>query len=501
MLFNSLQFLIFFPIVCISYYLIPHRFRYLFLLAASYFFYMCWNPKYAILLFISTGITWLSGLFIERADRMYNSCSAVRRKKLYVALSFTSNLLILFFFKYFDFALDSAAYLLHVIRLDEIFSPPQNNFNFLLPVGISFYTFQALGYTMDVYRKDIPAEKNFLKYALFVSFFPQLVAGPIERSKNLLRQFHEKHSFHWENFRYGLIQMLFGFFQKVVISDNAAALVNHVYNDYTSYGSVELILATVLFAVQIYCDFGGYSNIAIGAARIMGFDLMENFRTPYMAASVGDFWRRWHISLSTWFRDYLYIPLGGNRKGKLRKYCNLMIVFLVSGLWHGASWHFVIWGALNGLYQVVENMTSAAGIKIFNAFHINRNTFSHRFGRGILTFILIDFSWIFFRASNVSQAFAIIKSIVTKWDPWVLFNGKLFKLGLDSKQFHMLMAAILVLVITDILTFCNINYMKKLGEQGIWFRFGVYFILIFWILIYGCYGPGYDASQFIYFQF
>ena len=309
MLFNSYGFLGFFPVVCIFYYFIPIRFRYLFLLAASLFFYMCWNPKYVLLLLTSISITYLSGLLIEGTEN-------IGRKKLFVWLSFLSNLGILFFFKYFNFAAASLSRALQLIHLQ----PLNLSFDVLLPVGISFYTFQALSYTVDVFRGEIRAERNYFRYALYVSFFPQLVAGPIERSKNLLSQINAPRKLDWERVQSGLIQMLYGYFQKVMISDNAAVIVDQVYDNFHSYGSVELVLATLLFAVQIYCDFGGYSNIAIGAARILGFDLMDNFNAPYLSMSVAEFWRRWHVSLSSWFRDYVYIPLGGNRKGRIRKY-------------------------------------------------------------------------------------------------------------------------------------------------------------------------------------
>jgi len=342
MLFNSIDFLIFFPIVTIAYFLIPHRFRYLWLLFASYYFYMCWNPKYALLMATSTVITWASGILIDRANNKKNKTEQekTKEKKLWVALSFISNLAILFFFKYFDFALANVNAVLAQFNFELI----QPAFDVVLPVGISFYTFQALSYTVDIYRKEIYAEKNILKYALFVSFFPQLVAGPIERSKNLLVQFNKEHHFDYKRVKNGLLLMLWGFFMKLVIADRVAMVVDQVYNNYTQYAGFEIAIATVFFAIQIYCDFGSYSNIAIGAAQVMGFTLMENFRQPYFSKSVAEFWRRWHISLSSWFRDYLYIPLGGNRKGKVRKYINLMIVFLTSGLWHGASWHFVVWG-------------------------------------------------------------------------------------------------------------------------------------------------------------
>ena len=259
-------------------------------------------------------------------------------------------------------------------------------------MGISFYTFQALSYTMDVYRKDIYAEHNFFKYALFVSFFPQLVAGPIERSKNLLIQINEKHKFDFERVRSGLLLMLYGYFQKVVLAEYLALVVDSVYNTYSERTGFQLLVATICFAFQIYCDFGSYSNIAVGSARIMGFRLMENFNTPYFAVSVSDFWRRWHISLSTWFRDYLYIPLGGNRKGKVRKWMNQMIVFLVSGLWHGASWHFVIWGGMNGAYQVVGEWMRPYKEKAVKMLKIDTAAPSHKLLKMLVTFGLVDIS-------------------------------------------------------------------------------------------------------------
>lgn len=345
MLFNSFDFMLFFPIAVSIYFIVPSRVRYIWLLITSYCFYMGWNPKYALLIAVSTVITFLSGLLIDyisvhRIPRVY--------KKWVVAGSFIINIGILVFFKYFNFLFYNINALLTHIGL----FPIHKSFDVILPVGISFYTFQALSYTVDVYRNDIKAEKNLLKYALFVSFFPQLVAGPIERSKNLLNQINHAEKTELWNYRRitsGAVLMLWGLFQKMVIADRASIIVDHVYDLYWMYGSIELILATVLFALQVYCDFASYSMIAVGAARIMGFELMENFNTPYFARSVKEFWRRWHISLSTWFRDYLYIPLGGSRCSATKKYRNLMITFLVSGLWHGASWNFIIWGGTRNI--------------------------------------------------------------------------------------------------------------------------------------------------------
>ena len=376
----------------------------------------------------------------------------------------------------------------------------QTGFDVILPVGISFYTFQALSYTMDVYRGEIYAEKNILKYALFVSFFPQLVAGPIERSKNLLIQFNEEHHFDYERVKNGLLLMLWGFFMKLVIADRVALLVNQVYNNWQQYAGLELVIATVFFAVQIYCDFGSYSNIAIGAAQVMGFTLMENFKQPYFATSVADFWRRWHISLTSWFRDYLYIPLGGNKKGKVRKYINVMIIFLTSGLWHGASWHFVIWGALNGFFQIIGDSTKKYRQKILQLLEVNTRCFSYRLLQMVLTFILVDFTWIFFRADGFKVALQIIQKMFSTFNPWILFDGTLFTLGMDRKDFIVALIAIAILWIVDYFHTKG-SVRQWISQQNLIFRWGLYYFVIFSILIFGIYGPGYDAAAFIYFQF
>lgn len=341
LLFNSLQFLFFFPIVVLIYFAIPRKARYVWLLVASYYFYMCWNAKYVLLIAFSTIITYISGLLIERVKGCKgNEVRIVCWKKIFVAFSFISNVSMLFFFKYFDFAFDNiSAIFLHVgIELNK----PE--FDVLLPVGISFYIFQSLSYTMDVYRDEVYAERNILKYALFLSFFPQLVAGPIERSKNLLKQINNPTDFQVEGVRHGLLTMAYGLVLKMVIADRIAAIIDPILSHYDYYNGMMILACIVLFAVQIYCDFHGYTQIAIGSAEILGFRLQENFNAPYLASNIKDFWRRWHISLTSWFTDYLYIPLGGNRKGRLRKHVNTLIVFLCSGLWHGADWGYIIWG-------------------------------------------------------------------------------------------------------------------------------------------------------------
>lgn len=498
MLFNSYQFLIFFPIVVLIYWAIPLRFRYIWLLAASYYFYMCWNAKYALLLLFSTAVTYASGIIINKIKSLeLEEGKRTRYMKLCVAFSFVINIGVLAWFKYFNFIFENVQKVFAHIGI-ALSSPA---FDIVLPVGISFYIFQALSYTVDVYRGDIYAEKNFLKYALFVSFFPQLVAGPIERSKNLLKQVAEPHRFDYEKCREGFLLMLWGFFLKLVIADRAAIIVNTVYNDYGSYPGMYLVVATVLFAFQIYCDFAGYSTIAMGAAKIMGFELMENFDCPYFAKSVSEFWRRWHISLSSWFRDYLYIPLGGNRKGTARKYFNMMIVFLTSGMWHGAQWSFIVWGGINGIYQIIGERLMPVRNKLNKLLRLKRETFGHKLFKVVTTFALIDFAWIFFRANRFTDAFGIIKSMFSVRNWWVLFDDSLFTLGLDWKNFVLLILAILILLVSDIFKYKGIKVRRVIMRQELWFRWSLYIAAIAGILVFGIWVPGYDASAFIYFQF
>lgn len=492
MLFNSLEFLIFFPVVAVFYFVLPHRVRWVWLLAASYYFYMCWNPKYAVLMALSTAITYLSGLLIAWSGRRETGRRRERMRKLWVALSFVSNLAILFFFKYWGFFWDNLEAVLAVFGV-AMHKPV---FDVVLPVGISFYTFQALSYTVDVYRGEVEAERNFFRYALFVSFFPQLVAGPIERSKNLLHQVHERHTFDAQRVRSGLLLMLWGLFQKMVVADRVAIVVNTVYDGYQAMPAWALVLGTVLFAVQIYCDFAGYSNVAIGAAQVMGFTLMENFRQPYLSRSCAEFWRRWHISLSSWFRDYLYIPLGGNRKGKARKYLNNMITFLASGLWHGASWHFVVWGGLNGAYQVVGEILRPTRERLCAALHIRRESVVWQALRVAITFVFIDFAWLFFRASSLTTAVDMIRCALAGGAAM----GEGFTLGLEAPELRVMAASILLLAVVDLVNLrCSIRTLVTRLPLPV--RWVIYLVSIYVILIFGIYGPGFSESQFIYFQF
>lgn len=491
MLFNSVAFISFFICITILYYLlIPKRYQYVLLVVASYYFYMCWNAKYALLMAASTVITYLSGLGIEYFSYKYaeNACRQSRCKKLVVFGSFAINLGILAFFKYGSFILDN----INFIAEQDLQMP----FDILLPVGISFYTFQALSYTVDVYRGDIRAEKNVLYYALFVSFFPQLVAGPIERSGNLLKQIREKHYFDVEEFLRGFWLMLLGFFEKIVIADRVAIYVDKIFSDYTAVGGIQVLFAILGFTLQIYCDFSGYSHIAIGTARILGVRLMDNFEQPYFAVSVKDFWRRWHISLSSWFRDYLYIPLGGNRCGKVRKYINLMLTFFASGLWHGASWHFVVWGGIHGCYQIIGELLQPVREKGLSVLHIDTTTASHRMLRCFITFCLVSLAWLFFRAESVKEAALMLEYI---WTDWRYVSG--VDVGLNTANIILLLVATAGLFVISCFHESKICLSDKLMVQNTWFKVVVTYAVAFLILLFGIWGGSYEASSFIYFQF
>ncbi len=479
MLFNSVSFLIFFPIVVIVYFAIPKKFKNHWLLIASYYFYMSWQPVYALLILFSTITTFYCAVLIDKADTQ-------KKKKLYLTVNILLNIVILFYFKYFNFFIET------ILLFFPNLSISKNN-NMLAVVGISFYTFQSLGYTIDVYKGKVEREHNFLTYALFVSFFPQLVAGPIERSSNFLPQLHQTYKFEYNRVTDGLVLMAWGFFKKLVISDGAALIVNIVYNDVTRFTGIQLLMATILFAFQIYCDFSGYSDIAIGAANVMGYKLMRNFNHPYFAQSISDFWRRWHISLSGWFMDYVYIPLGGSRKGEKRTYINMLITFLVSGLWHGASITFVIWGLINGLLNII------------NRFFYNKigKTRSENpiicVLKAICTFIMIDFTWIFFRANNIKDALYIVNNLFSDLSLWFV-NGY-FVSAMKDIRFYANNGIVIFICIAFMFIIELWEGKSELTNRinnSIWLlRWAFYYAIIILIIFFGYFGK----SQFIYFQF
>lgn len=484
MLFNSYAFLIFFPVVCILYFTLPQKLRNPWLLLCSYFFYGLWNFAYLGLIFFSTATTYACSLIIDALQQRGREGDR-RLMKQAIAINLLINLGILFLFKYYNL-------FSHTMGAIGLTMP---SLNLLLPVGISFFTFQSLGYTIDVYRGQIKAERNFMIYALFVSFFPQLVAGPIERATNLLPQFHARRRFSFEAMRKGLLIMLWGFFLKVVLADRAAILVNHIYNAPASTG-FQYLIGTLVFGFQIYGDFAGYSMIAMGAAQVLGFTLMRNFRQPYLSQSVGEFWRRWHISLSDWFRDYLYFPLGGSRRGTARTLVNIMLVFLLSGLWHGAAYTFVLWGFLNGIYQVAERLLH---VKV----HKRAGGWAGLL-RVAVTFTLITLAWVPFRAASIEQAMAIYgrlfsADVLPRFRDVVGQTNAVF--GMGKYEVVALAISMAAVALADLLEARNPGLIDRAEQLPVWKRWPIYYVLLFAVLIFGIYGSAAGPAAFIYFQF
>lgn len=482
MSFISFEFIIFFAVVVPLYFMLPVRWRLLLLLVSSYIFYAFSRVEYILLIAFSTLVDYFAARELGKTPD-----EAVTKRRLLLMASILVNLGVLFVFKYFNFFSESLLALSGTIGFD--YQPLTHQF--VLPVGISFYTFQSMAYTIDVYRKKIEVEEDLAIFATYVAFFPQLVAGPIERAQNMLPQFREKFVFDYDRVVSGLRLVLWGAFKKVVIANRLAVYVNAVYNDVDNFSGLPIIVATLFFTFQIYCDFSGYSDIAIGTARVMGFDLMENFRQPYFATSVRDFWQRWHISLSTWFRDYLYIPLGGNRVSFIRNLLNLMIIFVVSGLWHGANWTFVIWGALHGGYIVIETL--------FNKWVGQRNPQALQLWlqRGI-TFLVVAFAWIFFRANTFTDALYVVENVFNFADGRAKILQPLFGSVLDVRVefiFSFGLISFLMLVEWGNRT----QWLQNISLRWITVRWSLYYIatamIIFSLLINSA------EQQFIYFQF
>lgn len=472
MLFNSLEFAIFLPIVVLLFFGIPHKYRWLWLLLSSCVFYMAYIPWFILVIGTTIIVDYFAGIFIER--------HIGRARKYGLVASLFVNVGILFVFKYFNFFYESIAPLLSLAGI----SLTKPYWNILLPVGLSFHTFQAMSYTIEVYRGHQTAEKHFGIYALYVMFFPQMVAGPIERPQNMLHQFHDKKYFDSVKFISGLRLILWGFFKKLVIADRAAIVSDQVFDNPQQYGTLAIVWASIMFAFRIYCDFSGYTDIARGAARMMGFELMVNFKRPYLSCSVTEFWRRWHISLSTWFRDYVYIPLGGNKKQLMRILFNLLITFIISGLWHGADWKFVIWGGLNGIYIALEFLWAKSGLrewKLFLPSWILR----------IKTFALITFSWIFFAAPDMNRA--IIS--VSKLADFKHLSADLRQI-IQSKDSISATFFIVLLIIIEILLEKKI-LLEWFSQKPVYVRWAVYSMVVWCILLFGQFGE----KQFIYFVF
>jgi alginate O-acetyltransferase complex protein AlgI len=476
MLFNSIHFALFFVVVTVLYFIAPHRFRWFLLLTASCYFYMVFIPVYILILGFTIVIDYFAGILLEQ--------TLGKKRKYFLIASLIANIGVLAVFKYYNFLNDNLSVILNSLGYENHIP----RLGLLLPIGLSFHTFQAMSYTIEVFRGHQKAERHFGIYALYVMFYPQLVAGPIERPQNLLHQFHERHSFDGQRIAEGLKLMLWGLFMKIVIADRLAIYVNAVYNNSYEHSGRSLTVATIFFAFQIYCDFAGYSGIAIGAARVMGFNLMVNFNRPYFSRSISEFWKRWHISLSTWFRDYLYISLGGNRVSIPRWYLNLFIVFVISGLWHGASWTFVIWGALNGFYLVFAIITADLRKSLNHFLFIDRFPKLQHLLNILVTFALACFAWVFFRADTLPEALSILKKIF-------LFRGPLF-VGMGTFAVYSVLG-ILILLLAEI----KLEYFEGrfpfFHHPNLVVRQLSYLLIILTIMLIGVF----DGGQFIYFQF
>ena len=486
MIFNSLEFAIFLPIVFVLYWMIGYKnlkLQNLLIVVASYIFYGWWDWRFLLLILFSTLVDYSVGILLSSQENKL-------KRKILLWVSILVNLGLLGFFKYYNFFLDNfiAAFSLFGQKISS------HSLQIILPVGISFYTFQTLSYSIDIYKKKLAPSKSFIGFAAFVSFFPQLVAGPIERATHLLPQFEREKKFNYTNAINGLKQILWGLFKKIVIADNCADYANYIFNHSADLNGSVLVLGAFFFTFQIYCDFSGYSDIAIGTARLFGFDLMKNFAFPYFSRNIAEFWRRWHISLSTWFRDYLYIPLGGSKGGNVMKIRNTFIIFLVSDFWHGANWTFIVWGALNAIYFLPvlltnnnrNHLNNVAEGKIFASLKDLTSIF--------LTFGLTVFAWIFFRANNVEHAFNYIGT---------MFSSSLFTFPYVVDFIDMtinlptIFSLIGFLVIIEWLGRENEFGIEKLGlnwHRGL--RFSFYYLLIFIIFWFGG-----KEQEFIYFQF
>jgi len=468
MSFISLNFICFLFLTLVIYYCIPKKYRYLVLLIASYYYYGINNFNYLFLLISITLISYFSGYLV-------NKSTTEKEKKEVIYLNILTSLFVLVYFKYFNIFISS---------VEDILGNTLNIEKIIVPLGISFFILQSITYPIDVYRKDVKLEKNIFKYALFVSFFPQIASGPIGKSKEMLPQFNKEHKFNNKNIYAGCMLILYGIFQKLVIADLIAMGVNNVYDNLGKFTGFPLLLVVLLYSFQIYFDFSSYSNIALGSAKLFGYDIINNFKNPYFADSIKNFWSRWHISLSTWFKEYLYIPLGGNKCSKYKNYLNLMIVFLVSGLWHGTSYTYIIWGFIHGMYQIIERIINKkCKFKIVNV---------------LSTFLLVTFAWVFFRSSSLSDVFYVFSNMFNLNFKNIL--EQINSIGLDKFDLLIILFGIGFVLIIEYL-FRNKDLISSLYNKPNIIKYVIFLIIFFSIIIFGCYGPGFNSSEFIYLEY
>lgn len=473
-----------FTAVCfLGYFILPLKVRPYWLLLTSLYFYSCFGWKGFILLGASVVTTFAAAHIVTALQKS-------GAKKLVLALTVILNVGLLTAVKYLNYTLS---------LLGRVIEIPVKELSLIVPLGIAFYTMQAVSYLVDVYRGKYPPERNFFKYLCYMTYFPIIMQGPISRYDQLADQLFTPHRFSFDRMRSGLSLVLWGLFKKMVIADRAALLVNEVFGNYAEYAGLEIIIAALMYTVQIYTDFSGCVDISRGISEVMGIKLIENFKHPYFAVSIKDFWRRWHIALSSWFKDYIYIPLGGSRKGTFRKYLNLTIVFFVSGLWHGVGIHYIAWGLLQAFYQIAGELTSGIRNKFYDLCRVDRESFSFKFGQQLTTFVLVNISWIFFRADGLTAAFRMLRSCFT-YNPWILTDGSFLEMGLDGKDWNVLIVSIAVLLVVSLMQE-RFSVRERLEKQNFIFRYAIYLAAVIAILVFGMYGPGYSASQFIYMQF
>ena len=487
MLFYSIKFWVLFILLLALYYLLPQRLKKLPLLVFDLVFYLSFGLKGALLVVALTLATYGLGLGLT-------SC---RRKKLLLTAAVVLLAGVLAVLKYSNFALSTVSAVARLLGVDAA----ERSFSLLLPVGLSFYTFQALGYLIDVYRGKYEAEKNIVTLAVFLTFFPTILSGPILRYDDFRPELEKKIVPSYDEIRDGLLLFGLGLFQKLVVADRIGVIVDTAYADYTSYRGFFVIIIAAFYSLQIYFDFAGYSSMAIGLAKMMNISVKENFNTPYLSRSIAEFWRRWHISLSSWLKDYIYIPLGGNRKGARRKLLNLLVVFLISGIWHGADWSFVVWGGIHGVYQVVQTLDRPLKLKLAGRLKIDLSRKIMKVVAVAWNFLLVSYAWIFFRAESVRQAVSFILNTFKSFNAWVFFDGSMYLCGLSQPELHVLMVSLLLMFLCDLCKYRGIDIVKTVNSQQLVFRWLIYYALIFSILVFGVYGVEYNANNFIYFNF
>ncbi len=483
----SIYFLIFLAIVAAVNYVLPQKIRPYWLLVANMAFYASYKVAGLLVIIAGIIISYTAGRLIQRSPG---------NKKTILAGTILALVGSLCYFKYTVLLGATIRNIQELVRGSSDFRLE----SILIPLGISYFLLQMIGYVVDVYKGEADANCSIVNYALFVSFFPTVVSGPIERAGNMIPQYENLPGFDEDNIRKGILQIIWGFFLKMIVADRLGVIVSTVNADPATYKGTVVLIAVLMYALQIYTDFGGYSSIAIGSARVLGIKVMDNFNSPFLSTSVAELWRRWHISLSTWFRDYVYIPLGGNRKGTARKYLNLLITFFVSGLWHGAVWTYAVWGLINGIFQVLGMILMPIRNKIVEVLHIDREAFSHRLLKAVFTFFLFSFALIFFGKDTFAQAVLIIKNMWL-FTPWVLTDGSLYTLGLDRPAFNLMLLGLMLMVIADIAKYRGVSIPEVISRQSLWIRWCIYIGALVLITVCGVWGHGYDATSFIYVQF